>query len=220
MIWIKEGPLKKFLFLSAAFCLLPVISALAVGEFEVLTPVAETTPVQAAPPPALSGQSLYLFHEHLFAAEALTFLEEGKEVPGKWQQNHFAFSKLDPKAKIRLVTTPGTRGGAIIEFEPLPKMTQRLTFYDVIPGNKLVIHYRLEQQEKTKENNYMTFTIWAGRHRVKRLRLAPATKEVWQKEILDFKAASFLNKNIPIIFEIKTDSSVPLVFKFFGEIKR
>ncbi len=225
---IKERTFARAFFLAAVFiCLLPAVSALGAGELEAVLQNREAAlqnqdaaPPVAAPPPALSGHSVYVFHEHLFSAEALTFLEEGKEIPGQWQQNHFAFSKLDSKAEIRLTTVAGSRGGTLIECGPLPKTSQRLTFYDVLPGNKVILYYRLEQEKQTKENNYMTFTIWAGRHRIKRLRLTPSAKDSWQKEVLDLKAASFLNKNIPMIFEIKPDSSVPLTFKFFGEIKR
>src|SRR3989338_478230 len=113
MTSIKKESFTKVFFLAAAFfCFLPVVSAGGAGELETAVLNPETTPPLAAvPPPALSGHSLYVFHEHLFAAEALTYTGAEREVAGQWKTDRFSFPSLVPKADIRLIGSSTSAGG-------------------------------------------------------------------------------------------------------------
>lgn len=214
MTLFKKEKFKRIFFLAVAFfCFLPVVSVPGAGEPETTA----FNPPAAPPPPALSGQSIYVFHEHLLAAEALTYTGAEREAAGQWQTNRFSFPNLVPKADIRLLGSGGEGG---IEFNPLPQAIRKITFYDAMPGGKITLYYRLEQETQTKETNYMTLTVWAGRHQVKRLRLAASSKEAWQKETIHLGVASFLNRTVPVTFDLKPDSSGLLLFKFLAEIGR
>lgn len=217
MTSIKKEPFGRVFFLAAAFfCFLPVVSVPGAGEPQTAVLNPETTP-----PPALSGHSLYVFHEHLFAAEALTYTGAEREVAGQWKTDRFSFPNLVPKAEIRLIgssTSAGGEGG--IEFNPLPQAVRKITFYDVLPGGKITLYYRLEQETRTKETHYITFTVWAGRRLIKNFRFAASSKEGWLQETLNLGVVSFLNRTVPVTFQLKSDSSGLLLFKFLAEIRR
>ena len=215
---IKKESLGRIFFVAAAFfCFLPSGFAPAAGELGTAGPNPGTAaPPEAVPPPALSGHSVYVFHEHLFASEALTYTGAEREVAGQWQSNRFSFPNLAAKADIRLLGSGGEGG---IEFNPLPQATRKITFYDALPGGKIVFYYRVEQETQTKEINYMTLTVWAGRRQVKRLRLAASSKGTWQQETINLGVASFLNRAVPVTVDLKPDSSGLLLFKFLAEIR-
>lgn len=206
------------------FCLLPLaVPVSAESELEnalaQFGAPAQTQEIIEGPPPAASPDAVYAFHDHLFSAEAVTVLSDGRELTAEWRQPRFVFQGLDSKADIRLVPSPGG-GTPVIEYHPLPRAVRRILFYDSLPGRRIVFHYRLDQEKKTKENNYMTLTVWAGRHPIKRMRFMPSAKGGWQKEVIELKEAAFLNGGIPIAFEIGPDPSGLLLFKIIAEISR
>ena len=195
----------------------------AAGELETalsqLAPAPEPAPVEVAPP-VISAESIYAFHDHLFSAEAVTFAADRGEIPGQWVENHFAFSGLTPKSDIRLTAPASSGASSVILYNPLAHAVRRITFYDAPAGSQIILYYRVVQEKPSKENNYMTLTVWAGRHQIKRVRLVPSLKKTWQKEVIDLGVSSFFNRAVPLTLDIGTDSSGLLHFTFSGEIKR
>lgn len=174
-----------------------------------------------APDPVLLRQSVYNFSEHLMNAEATTYFYDKTPITGNWQQNHFVFAGLASKTDIRLITPFSPQGASSMIWNPLEKAARQLTFYDVPSGgNKLIVRYRLTQEKKTKENNYLSLTVWAGSHRLRRMRLSLAPPGEWQKEVFDLKETTFLNRQVPITFEIGTDFSGLLNFFFTADIQK
>ena len=76
--------------------------------------------------------------------------------------------------------------------------------------------YEMTRTDKSKEAVYLDVRIWAGRHEIKRLRIAATQGPV--REQIDLGISSFLKHPVPVTFEITGPNAKNIRFSFDAEI--
>ena len=171
---------------------------------------------------------LYRMSDHLREAQAVIPDKDGKDRAGVWKEDAFVFPGAASSEEIRVVSE-GAEGSEEkgIFFNPAQKVTRRLRFEKVPSGSRIILTYYRQTEEKkpgrdknstafsSSASSHLDFSIWAGNHLVKRL-LIPAEKG-WKKKEIDLGVAGFLNRDIPLAFEVKGDTLEPR-FLFDAEV--
>ncbi len=184
------------------------------------------TVLHAARPEAeKTGDVIYKFSDHLAESETVMRyeIEEGnrKETSGEWKGDSFYFAGPIAK-KIEVKPMPFiidaiSRKAIHVKFPG--KSSIQCRFFNVVPGSEMNIYYGPEPTtaEKTsRSSDYLNFRIWAGRHELKHLRIK--VEEGWTYEKIDLGIIPFLNREVPITFEIASETE-GLGFNFVATIR-
>lgn len=160
----------------------------------------------------------YSAAEHLFSAKTWIIHSPENFIEGAWQNEKFVFEKGGPYAEIKTITANYAENRVdVIRMNPIAEALRRIQFTDVPRGEKLIFHYGVDVKRKDEAASYINVSIFAGRHKLKHLRI-PVDKLNQSVEI-NLGILGFWDRSSTIIVEVTMDSRENPFFFFDLKIK-